>query len=61
MEPVLYVNNKDNSMQIELNDRKLRMIIDTGSVQNNISSEICHSQFEVYKLMKTNKTFTACG
>ena len=34
VEPVLYVNNKDNSIQIELNGRKIRMIIDTGSVQN---------------------------
>ena len=27
VEPVLYVNNKDNSIQIELNGRKIRMII----------------------------------
>ena len=61
VEPVLYVNNKDNSIQIELNGRKIRMIIDTGSVQNIISSELYHSQFKVYQLMKTSKKFTAYG
>ena len=48
VEPVLYVNNKDNSIQIELNGQKIRIIIDTGSVQNIISSELSHSQFKVY-------------
>ena len=61
VEPVLYVNNKDNSVQIELNGRKIRMIINTGSVQNIISSELYHSQFKVYQLMKTSKKFTAYG
>ena len=61
VEPVLYVNNKDNSIQIQLNGRKIRMIIDTGSVQNIISSELYHSRFKVYQLMKTSKKFTAYG
>ena len=37
------------------------MIIDTGSVQNIISSELYHSQFKVYQLMKTSKKFKAYG
>ena len=61
VQPVLYVNNKDNSIQIELNGRKIGMIIDTGSVQNIISSELYHSQFKVYQLMKTSKKFTVYG
>ena len=62
-EPVLSLSNPDesSSIQIKVNDKKIRMIVDTGSKYNIISSELYCSQFRYCELKRTEKRFTAYG
>ena len=54
-EPVLSLSNpnKSSSIQIKVYDKKIRMIVNTRSKYNIISSELNHSQFRYCKLKQT--------
>ena len=60
-EHIFSMNNSDSSIQVKLNDQKIRMIVDTGSKFNIISSQLYKSQFKRYELRETRKRFIAYG
>ena len=60
-EPVLSLSNPGNSssIQIKVNDKKIRMIVDTGSKYNIISSELYRSQFRYCELKHRRPKLTS--
>ena len=60
-EPVLSLNNGDSSITVRINEQRIKMIVDTGSKYDIISSEFHKTQFKNYELSQTQKRFTAYG
>ena len=60
-EPVLSLNNGDSSITVRINKQRIKMIVDTGSKYDIISSELRKTQFKNYELSQTQKRFTAYG
>ena len=58
-EPVLSLNNGDSSITVRINEQRIKMIVDTGSKYDIISSELHKTQFKKYELSQTQKRFTA--
>ena len=59
--PVFRLNRKDGSIRVVINGQNVKMVVDTGSKQNIISSRLYRALFQSYELQKTNKMFTAYG
>ena len=60
-EPVLSLNNGDSSITVRINEQRIKMIVDSGSKYDIISSELHKTQFKNYELSQTQKRFTAYG
>ena len=60
-EPVQRLNSKDGSVQVAINRQKVRMVVDTGSKQNIISSRLYKALFRDCELKPTKKKFIAYG
>ena len=60
-EPVFRLNRKDGSIRVVINGQNVKMVVDTGSKQNIISSRLYRALFQSYELQKTKKMFTAYG
>ena len=60
-EPVFCLNRKDGSIRVAVNGQNVKMLVDTGSKQNIISSRLYKALFRSYELHKTKKIFTAYG
>ena len=54
-EPVLSLNNGDSSITVRINEQRIKMIVDTGSKYDIISSELHKTQFKNYELSQTQK------
>ena len=61
VEPVLCLNSKDDSIRVVVNAQNVKIVVDTGSKQNIISSRLCRALFQRYELHKMKKIFTAYG
>ena len=59
--PVLSLNNSDSSITARIYEQRIKMIVDTGSKYDIISSELHKTQFKNYELSQTQKRFTAYG
>ena len=58
-EPVLSLNN--GVITVRINEQRIKMIVNTGSKYDTISSELHKMQFKNYELSQTQKRFTAYG
>ena len=58
-EPVLFMNNVDNSITAMINERKTKLIVDTGSKYDITSSHLHKTLFKNCKLKETRRCFTA--
>ena len=58
-EPVFCLNKKDSCVPVVINNQNVKMVVDTGSKQNIISSCLYRALFQRYELQKTKKIFTA--
>ena len=54
-EPVLSLNNGDSSITVRINEQRIKMIVDSGSKYDIISSELHKTQFKNYELSQTQK------
>ena len=54
-EPVLSLNNGDSSVTVRINEQRIKMIVDSGSKYDIISSELHKTQFKNYELSQTQK------
>ena len=54
-EPVLSLNNGDSSITVRINEQRIKMIVDSGSKYDIISSELHKMQFKNYELSQTQK------
>ena len=60
-EPVFSMNNKDSSVQVQIDGQQIRMIVDTGCKYNIISSQLYNAQFKSYELGLSKKRLIAYG
>ena len=60
-EPVLSLNNGDNSITVRTNKQTIKTIVETGSKYNIISSQLHKMQFKNYEVSQSQKHFTAYG
>ena len=58
-EPVLFMNNVDNSITAMINERKTKLIVDTGNKYDITSSHLHKTLFKNCKLNETQRCFTA--
>ena len=57
--PVLSLNNSDSSITARIYEQRIKMIVDSGTKYDIISSELHKTQFKNYELSQTQKRFTA--
>lgn len=55
------LNKKDGCVRVVVNGQNVKMVVDTGSKQNIISSRLYRALFQRYELQKTKKILTAYG
>jgi hypothetical protein len=55
------MEGQDSPVHITINDRKIKMVADTGCRQNIISSQLYREQFKEHPLESTAKQFVAYG
>ena len=63
-EQILFMEGQDSPVQITINDRKIKMVADTGCRQNIISSQLYREQFKEHPLERTSTrkhSQTICG